>query len=508
VRTQHFRLFADLERAPALRIAAQLEQDLDALGRAMFTNVLPQNDVTDVVVFAKERDFQHFVPAQVTGLFYRNSRIDPEAPNLVVTSGELDETTRTTLLHELTHDLFARNFGAAPVWLNEGWAEYFSTLRIEAGKVRIGSAPRGVTFTSENEPFLANYRGQTIVAIPISELTPPSQLLPMRHADFYQFGATRAPEANEPLKQTGRYLGAWAFVHMLRNGEGATAERFSTFLELARTSHVDDAWSRAFNGVDPRALDRELGAYLRKGELAVFTLPYGGKAQRAETKTEELSDSEVHLLWARLFVHHMSESRDAEAHARAELSEALRGEAELAEAYQLRGLLAQHQKRWDEAMRDLEQATALDPKEPRFLYSRLILEFQERESLTEDETAALKTKFERLTQIAQSPAQLLLAAHYLHLSGQQIAAMSLAERATQLSPTDPAVLDGYASLLEREGKLEDALRVQRSALAYSYEDQDEATYLTAHLRHLEERANARKPPLVKTRPVEASGEPH
>ena len=49
----------------------------------------------------------------------------------------------TTLRHELVHDVYARNFGAAPPWLNEGVAQYFSTVELIDGQIHIVGGPPG-----------------------------------------------------------------------------------------------------------------------------------------------------------------------------------------------------------------------------------------------------------------------------------------------------------------------------------------------------------------------------
>lgn len=68
-------------------------------------------------------------------------------------SGHLSGRVRTTLLHELTHDLVNRWFGWAPAWLSEGWAQYYSTTRGAGGFLFAGEALPGLTFTSAPESW-------------------------------------------------------------------------------------------------------------------------------------------------------------------------------------------------------------------------------------------------------------------------------------------------------------------------------------------------------------------
>lgn len=482
-------MFTDLDAEEGRSIALQLERDLDALSQAAFESARPVVDETDVVVFANRDEYHQFAHRSTDGVFYRRSPLDLEAPNTVVTYGGVNLGTRTRLLHELTHDLFERNFGPAPTWLNEGRAEYYSTVQIVGDRLELGRSLPDMTLTDENSPFVGQFDGKEMVAIPISSVVPPSQLLTMGSADFYRFSDNLEPDLEEELTRTGRYLGAWAFVHLLLDGQNPYSQRYQVFLREVSESTVEQAWARAFAGVEMSELDGYFRQYLTNGKLALFTLPYTPHVV-SDVALRPLTEGEVHLLWAQLYAARLG-GRDAKVavdEVQQALNAASAADHELSEAHHLRGLLAMFQERWDAAETAISVAERQDPESPRFLFSQLRVQFAKRNGVMQPaDVLALMPRFERLGRTAQSAPQLIIAAHYQQARGDSQAALGLAKRAVALSPIDPIILDSYATLLEGAGQWRDALEVQRHAVAFVSEgDSAQGENLRAHLARLEQ----------------------
>lgn len=488
VETSHFRVFSDLDAQVVDQIARDLERDLDALAQAAFENTRPQVAQSDVIVFAHSAAFHEFVSETKAGVFYRRLPFDPESHHTLVTFGNLNAHTRAVLLHELTHDLYAHNFGAAPPWLNEGWAQYYSTTSVEGSTLQVGLALPNMTFTSEGVPFRTMHDGEEIVAFPAAHVVPPSRLLTMTRDDFYRPLVRGKSDLDAYLERTGRYLGAWAFVHLLLDGTTPYSKRFMHFLKEVRESDVQAAWARAFEGVDMAQLDRDFRIYVGRGELTVFTLPYQSRAATTPPRAAQLEDGEVHLLWARLHAARLGEPGNALRRVNTEVEQALRSAPQLAEAHYLRGQIAAFEQQWDIAESELERATELARDEPRYLLSHLVLQFTRRgNSLNEAELLALRPKFERLTRIATSSIQWLTAASYFQNVGESERALALGQKAVALAPIEPQILDGYADLLESAGHWDEALRVQRHAVAFLAENQADEQHYRAHLERLEQR---------------------
>jgi len=166
-------------------MAIEFEQALEALDQVAFEHSRKSLEPTTVVVFSSGSDFHAFVPELIEGRSYRKLPGDLEPSRFLLLYGTLSTESRINCLHELTHDLFGRNFGAAPPWLNEGWAQYYSTLEIEPDRLRVGKALPHLTFTTESWPFAARAEdGSDVLAMPIDLVAAPSQLLRLGHREF------------------------------------------------------------------------------------------------------------------------------------------------------------------------------------------------------------------------------------------------------------------------------------------------------------------------------------
>ena len=75
---------------------------------------------------------------------------DLEPHPIMVMHDELlgGEETRATFLHELAHRFIHQRFAHLPIWLDEGLAQLYSTLRIEGGRAVFGGAAPSTDFWS------------------------------------------------------------------------------------------------------------------------------------------------------------------------------------------------------------------------------------------------------------------------------------------------------------------------------------------------------------------------
>ena len=88
-----------------------------------------------VFVFATPAEYaQYRIRSHASG-FYQSG---PERDYIVLQAGG---PARSITFHEFTHVLMAHTGLSAPLWLNEGMAEFFSTTSIRNGEVRLGGAP-------------------------------------------------------------------------------------------------------------------------------------------------------------------------------------------------------------------------------------------------------------------------------------------------------------------------------------------------------------------------------
>jgi len=157
----------------------------------------------------------------------------------------------------------------------------------------------------------------------------------------------------------------------------------------------------------------------------------------------------------------------------------------------LRRAMAEQRDALTQAQRDIEAAIRKSPADPRFLYARVVLRGIQRgptKSLSYDDP--LRQAVEELAPLAQTPTQLSTVAAVLGVSQEAERGLSFAKQAANLAPIDFRVLDITALLLAKLGRLDEALRVQRAAVAFVPESTN-AREIVERLRSYERRAAAK-----------------
>jgi hypothetical protein len=186
-----------------------------------------------------------------------------------VTEEEVDQT----FVHEVVHAMIHRSFDVAPAWLDEGLAQYLSTLRLEEGRAILGDPIPGAAAV-------------------------PSSLLPsVRELTLAEPSRFHAHEIDS-VTAARYYAGAWALVHLFENGPVAYGARFRAFANALKDGKTaDDAWRAAMAGLDETTLQSEYVTHARTSagrliERRVTTLP------QSSVKLHAMTTAEVRSLWA------------------------------------------------------------------------------------------------------------------------------------------------------------------------------------------------------------------
>ena len=259
-------------------------QDLQAF-RSALPAVYPEFTAetatpTHVVVFRDSRQFVRVLPhdehgqplPHVAGFFFPGPATDFIA---VGRTGKAFD--RRAILHEYAHRMLSRRSNMLPLWLNEGLAEFFSTLDRGAGELPavIGRPPLEA---------LAELRG--------GEFVPLTRIVSARPSSKFLGDVDQVRMF---------YAESWALVHYLLIGRpGASNAGLMAFLDaLERHADPEEALKSAF-GLTLRQLDNALRAYIRQPEFR--GLPVGRVAAGAEVPAVEMSAAAVHALFGDLLL--------------------------------------------------------------------------------------------------------------------------------------------------------------------------------------------------------------
>src|SRR5919205_177203 len=126
VRTKNFYLIGNGGEKDIRNVGLKLEQFREVFTR-LFPNMRFNTPVpTTVVVFKSDSSYAPFKPGpNVAGYFQSGQDV-----NYITLTTEVrgQQDPFTVIFHEYTHLLINNTFPRAPVWFNEGLAEYYSTF--------------------------------------------------------------------------------------------------------------------------------------------------------------------------------------------------------------------------------------------------------------------------------------------------------------------------------------------------------------------------------------------
>ncbi|HEY3580196.1 MAG TPA: tetratricopeptide repeat protein, partial [Pyrinomonadaceae bacterium] len=234
------------------------------------------------------------------------------------------------IFHEYTHLLVDNTFESAPVWFNEGLAEYYSTFKM-----------------ADDQKFaLGTPIGNHVYLLRDSKMLPLKTLFAVDH---------KSPHYNESKKQGIFYAQSWALLHYMLIGKAGKAEQFTKFLELTASDvPAEDAFQQAF-GMSFDAMEKELRNYVKQDRYNVLNGHFKNKLELdTSAAVTPLSEAEAQAYLGDLLLH--SYRKDAYTY----LEKAVKLDPNLAMAHASLGMAYFREGKVAEARASLERAVSLN----------------------------------------------------------------------------------------------------------------------------------------------------
>ena len=328
VHSKNFFLIGNASEKEVKQVAVRLEQF-----REVFTHLFPAINFnspvpTTVIVFKNDSSYRPFKPRPNLAGYFQPG---PDVNYITLTTevrGEQDPFT--VIFHEYTHLLVDNTLGNAPVWFNEGLAEYYSTFSVtDDQKVALGNPISGHVFLLRD-----------------------NKMLPLRTLFQVDY---KSPYYNERNKQSIFYAESWALMHYLIIGKEGRQAQLGKFLDLIN-SHVpmEQAFKEAFQ-MTFEAMEKELRDYVRQDR---YKIVQGHFQRKLETDTSlqssAVSEAEAQAYLGDLLLH--NNRKDCVTY----LQKALELDPNLALAHAALGVARLREGKPDEARASLERAVAFD----------------------------------------------------------------------------------------------------------------------------------------------------
>ncbi len=357
VRTPHVQVLTDGGREVGERVASRMEDLRAALAAAtpaLVADVAP----VQVIVFRDEALARAYAPTwrglkdDVAGFFHAG----PDRRRVLF----VDDRGRTPSVaqHEYTHALLDAALPDAPLWLNEGLAEYFSTFRVEGESARAGGpVPAHVEWLAGHD------------LMPLAELFAMGQ-----GSSAYHEGDRRGTF----------YAQSWALTHLLLSGPGEDPGRLERVLVATRDGEPFAAAFRAEFG-DEGALRDRLFALLERQRFLErdWAQSTTSRAALAPRVRNRIPPADV---LASLGIGFLARPTPQREEAEAHLGEALALDARHADACAGMGWLQLQRGRRAEARTWFERALApevVSASAVRLLASQLLLDVSRRQAQDE-----------------------------------------------------------------------------------------------------------------------------
>ena len=334
VRTAHLDVVTDAPRSVALRVALRLES-LHASLAGLLPPLVVEASPVQVIVFRDASLAQAYAPTwrglqdEVAGF----SHAGPDRRRVVFADDQ--GRTPSVAQHEYVHSLLDVASPDAPLWLNEGLAEYFSTFTADDGRAVLGSP------VYPHLEWLAAH-----------DLMPLRRLFAIEHA---------SPEYHEGDRRGTFYAQSWALTHLLLSGSEHDVERLGRVVAACGEGvRFETAFEREFGSV--QGLSQRLVAYLEAGQWSrrmwQMAAPSGAVSPRVR---ERVPAAEVlGSLALELLSRPVPQREDAEEH----LSRALALDPRAPDALAGMGWLELQRGRRTEARGWFERALSVAPVSP------------------------------------------------------------------------------------------------------------------------------------------------
>jgi Flp pilus assembly protein TadD len=417
VRTNHLFVIGNADAEKLRQVAAWLEFFHSAFARLVSRNVLESSVPTTVIIFRDDASFMPFKPlyqgrpVDLVGFFQPGDDV-----NYIALS--LDPDNRdpfSTAFHEYVHLHLRDNVPGVPLWLNEGLAELYGSMKFSGNDALLGAPlPHYIRLLRENE------------------------LLPL--STLFSIG-TSSPHYNEQDKSGIFYGQSWALVHYLMLGENGRQDQFKRFLQqVSKGENAAKAIEDSF-GVSLATLEQDLKAYVRRGDFAAQRIAVDNPqtyASYTAMQRSSLSEGEANHYLGDLLLH-TGRDKDAEQY----FKQAIALDPGFIPPYASLGSMYVHQRRYAEAKKYLQKATTSPQNYLIHYYHALVLS---REGVAPDgrineyskeNAAAIREQLLRAIKLAPkyAPAQYLLALVDVVTDERLDEALEMAQKARQLAPS-------------------------------------------------------------------------
>jgi tetratricopeptide (TPR) repeat protein len=341
--SSHFELYTTAGEKKGREAVLYFEQVRDFFGKTR-SNPLPNTPVR-IIAFRSEKEFNPYRISESAIAFYLNGY----DRDYIVMRSITDENYPVTV-HEYTHLLVEHSGIELPIWLNEGLAELYSTLKPMGKKVAIGQVIPGRYYFLRQNKWL-----------PLETLTTVSH---------------DSPYYNERNRAGIFYAESWALAHMLFLSPAYRPQVNKFLLSIASGVSSGNAFWQVYAKTTAQ-VEKDLEQYMRGTQFnaVVFDVKLEKSAEQPEVEPAPPLESGTVLADLLALTGKRQPAKEAYEKLAKDFPQSWQPEAGLAE-------LNRRMENPEEARRHFARAAELGSTNPRlyYAYAMVLREVKEKES--------------------------------------------------------------------------------------------------------------------------------
>ena len=345
VSSPHFSVMTDGGEKRGREVGLRFEQMRMAFG-VIFQKVNVNTAPLEIVAFRNNKELKHYAPLyqgkpiDVAGFFLGDGghgRTANNADRQYIALDLSDEDNWGTVFHEYAHLLINSNVSVTPLWFDEGFAEYCSSLKVNKKEIDLGLPRNDSMYTLTQSGWL-------------------------RLVDL--FSVTHDMKIyNRDDRRFLLYAQSWITVHFFMSK--GMMPQVANYVRYTQGQHepVSDAIRHAF-GMEPEQLQKEIENYFRSGNAKYFVAPAPPGSDNFAFTSRPLNDLELRTVLADLDFH----ARDYRQRGIDTLQEILSKSPDDVTANRDLGYAALEKNDWEKAEQYFKRAAANDSKDPEVHY--------------------------------------------------------------------------------------------------------------------------------------------
>ncbi|HEY6970094.1 MAG TPA: tetratricopeptide repeat protein [Candidatus Angelobacter sp.] len=457
IRSPHFSVVTDAGEKRGREVALRFEQMRAVFGKLMAKAKVNLPIPLEIVAFRNSKEFKQFVPlwhgkpTQLAGLF------QPGEDRCFIMLDLSVENSFQVVFHEYAHQLLNGNVSqATDPWFDEGFAEFFSTIEVDAKEARVGKA-------SENAYQVLQQNSKLKII----------DLFRVRH---------NSAAYNESDRRGVFYAESNMLVHYLYDNQ--LVPKAALYFDLERTGNVsvEDAIQKAF-GMTSAQLDKVLSNYVSSGKSKYFVIPTPPDIVSTGYTTTPFSAADASALMADMHLH----SPDYQDKAISEFQEILKTDPDNAAACRGLGYAYLRKHQYGEAGEYFRKAAKLDSKDPRVHYYSAMLMSREGSFASRADLPSVIKELE--TAIALDPNfadPYSMLGFALAYSGDAAKGLEAMQKAVSLSPRNESYQFNLAQIYMMNRQFDQGIAILRAL------EKTQNPQLAARVQHSLEQAEGMK----------------